>query len=650
MNRSSTGILIPWEIQLKRLRSIIFDSKVGYYMSEAYNIGIDFGTSNCAVSVFVNGKVRTLPIDSGKKVLSSCVYVGDKAITVGREAERKRRLEPQRVIYGMKRMLGCLYSEKSFQELLPSFPFGVERNETDGIVLSVQGEHKKFEFSPIQMTAYVISQAVKSASEYLNGPINEAVITVPAYFNNIQRNDMINAGIVAGLEKVHLFSEPTAAAISYGLINASEQEMVLVFDFGAGSFDVSIINITGKTYAVLGCSGDSHCGGDDITNTILKEVISAFEGIFHKDPRSSPADMMLLWNAVEEAKKALSSVDSYDIDEQVMGVEFHYTLTRLDLENMNRRMFDRCLSMIDDTLKKAYVEEKNITHVLLVGGSCNIPYIRDNIMNRFGKKRVSSSINSMEAVSQGAAVIAGVSRDVVEKGFDFQLEMYTTTHNMGNDKTKMSELTVLDITPMNIGVRVSSGKLSTIIPANSSVPCRMRKEYQAHRANQERMKFRIFQGLEEMADDCKLISEIVVPIESPGPINDTRVEVTFSLDSNSSFYVQAVELKTMKSVSQVMDMGSQVLPRETVYEMQEQLRASMAQSSKVEKAELERNKFQKFIIQAQNHLDSLPSGPDVEEKKQTLQQYCDWIATHESASSAEYIQQRQLLNSLIYDN
>lgn len=180
-------------------------------MSEAYNIGIDFGTSNCVVSVFVNGKVRTIPVDSGKKVLPSYVYVGDKAITVGRVAEMKKKTEPQRVIYGMKRMLGCLYSEKSFQEQLPSFPFLVERTDTDGILLTVQGEHEKFEFTPIQMAAYVISQAVKSASEYLKGPINEAVITVPAYFNNVQRNDMINAGIIAGLEKVHLFSEPTAA-------------------------------------------------------------------------------------------------------------------------------------------------------------------------------------------------------------------------------------------------------------------------------------------------------------------------------------------------------------------------------------------------------------------------------------------------------
>lgn len=619
-------------------------------MSEAYNIGIDFGTSNCVVSVFVNGKVRTIPVDSGKKVLPSYVYVGDKAITVGRVAEMKKKTEPQRVIYGMKRMLGCLYSEKSFQEQLPSFPFLVERTDTDGILLTVQGEHEKFEFTPIQMAAYVISQAVKSASEYLKGPINEAVITVPAYFNNVQRNDMINAGIIAGLEKVHLFSEPTAAAISYGLINTSEKEMVLVFDFGAGTFDVSIIQIMGKTYTVMSCSGDSCCGGNDVTNTILKEVVSGFEKIFHKDPRTSPVDMMLLWNAVEEAKKALSNGDSYDIDEQVMGEEFHYTLTRLALENMNRSLFDYCLSKIDDALEKAYLNENSITHVLLVGGSCNIPYIRDHIMNRFGKKRAASVINSMETVSQGAAVIAGVSRDVIEKGFDFQVAMYTTTHNLGNDKTQMAKLEVNDITPMNIGIRVSSGKLSTIIPANSSIPCMMRKEYQAHRDNQERMKFRIFQGLAEMADDCKLINEIIVPIETPGRVSETHVEVTFSLDSNSTLFVKAVELKTMKSISQVMDMGSQVLPRETVYDMRDQLRASVVQSSEVEKAEMERIKLQKFINQAQNHLDSLSSGPDVDEKKLTLQQYRDWLATHESATCDEYIQQRQLLNSLIYDN
>ena len=619
-------------------------------MSEGYNIGIDFGTSNCVVSVFENGRVRTIPIDNGKKVLPSYVYVGDNATVVGREAQRKQVQEPKRVLCDVKRLLGCVYSEDCFQKLLPSLPYSVKRTDSDGILLCVDTKNGVREMSPVEATGYILANVVSNASDYLKGPINEAVITVPAFFNNVQRNDMINAGLVAGLQKVHLFSEPTAAAISYGLINTCESELLLVFDFGAGTLDVSLIQITGRTFTVIGSSGDSHLGGNDITEILLKEAVESFQQTFGKDVRSSPADLQKLWEAVEEGKKALSSVESYDVDEQLLGEDFHYQMTREAMEASSQALLERCLAKVDEVLSLMSNCDSMITHVVLVGGSCNIPYLRGRLTDRFGKKRVVQSGNASEAVSQGAAVIAGVSRDVTEKTFDFQVAMYTTTHNRGNDQSAMSQLQVFDITPMNIGIRVSSGRLSTIIPASSSVPYEMHKEYQAHRDGQKRMKFRIFQGLEEMAEDCKLINELVVPIETPGPISETIVEVTFSLDSNSTLYVKAVEQRTMKTVSRVLDMGSQVLDRETVYRMRDAVAESLRVSKTVQKAEMERSKLQKTIAQSQVHLESLSEGPDIEMKKQALKQRRDWLNSHVDATPEEYVEQRQLVNELMNDD
>lgn len=618
-------------------------------MSEGYNIGIDFGTSNCVVSVFENGRVRTIPIDNGKKALPSCVYVGDKATVVGREAQRKQTQEPKRVLCDVKRLLGCVYSEDCFQKLLPSLPYSVKRTDSDGIMLCVETKNGVREMSPVEAAGTILANVVSNASDYLKGPINEAVITVPAFFNNVQRNDMINAGLVAGLQRVHLFSEPTAAAISYGLINTCENELLLVFDFGAGALDVSLIQITGRTFTVIGSSGDSHLGGDDITEILVEEAARSFQETFGKDVRSSASELQKLREAVEEGKKALSSVESYDVDEQLLEEDFHYRMTREGLERSARPLLERCLAKVEEVLGLMSNCDAMLTHVLLVGGSCNIPFLRGRLTDRFGKKRVVLSANAAEAVSQGAAVIAGVSRDVTEKTFDFQVAMYTTTHNRGNDTSAMSQLQVLDITPMNIGIRVSSGRLSTIIPASSSVPYEMHKEYQAHRDGQTRMKFRIFQGLAEMADDCKLINELVVPIETPGPISETVVEVTFSLDSNSTLYVKAVEQRTMKTISRVLDMGSQALDRDTVYRMRDAVAETLRTSKAVQKAELERSKLQKTLAQSQVLLESLPTGPDIDRKMEALKQHREWLNAHEDVALEEYVEQRQLVNELMDD-
>lgn len=618
-------------------------------MSEGYNIGIDFGTSNCVVSVFENGRVRTIPIDNGKKALPSCVYVGDKATVVGREAQRKQTQEPKRVLCDVKRLLGCVYSEDCFQKLLPSLPYSVKRTDSDGIMLCVETKNGVREMSPVEAAGTILANVVSNASDYLKGPINEAVITVPAFFNNVQRNDMINAGLVAGLQRVHLFSEPTAAAISYGLINTCENELLLVFDFGAGALDVSLIQITGRTFTVIGSSGDSHLGGDDITEILVEEAARSFQETFGKDVRSSASELQKLREAVEEGKKALSSVESYDVDEQLLEEDFHYRMTREGLERSARPLLERCLAKVEEVLGLMSNCDAMLTHVLLVGGSCNIPFLRGRLTDRFGKKRVVLSANAAEAVSQGAAVIAGVSRNVTEKTFDFQVAMYTTTHNRGNDTSAMSQLQVLDITPMNIGIRVSSGRLSTIIPASSSVPYEMHKEYQAHRDGQTRMKFRIFQGLAEMADDCKLINELVVPIETPGPISETVVEITFSLDSNSTLYVKAVEQRTMKTISRVLDMGSQALDRDTVYRMRDAVAETLRTSKAVQKAELERSKLQKTLAQSQVLLESLPTGPDIERKMEALKQHREWLNAHEDVALEEYVEQRQLVNELMDD-
>lgn len=620
-------------------------------MSKTYNIGIDLGTSTVTVSVYENGRIRTIPVDSGMKSMPACVYLDNNAPAVGRMAQLKQKDEPKRVIYDAKRLLGCKYNDPQLKALLPELFYNVERTEKGNIEISVKEDEGAQRFSPSEVVAYLISQAVKNASAYLRGKIGEAVITVPAYYDNVQRNDTLYAGKIAGIDTVHLISDPTAAAISYGLINTIKDETVLVFDFGGGSMDVSILNIRNKTYSVISSSGNSHLGGEDVTMNLLKVVERAFASATNEDISKSARDQIQLYEAVEQAKIALSSVEEYDIDlESLMGHEFHFTVTRSMLENANHDLFAACLDAVEECLKKAYLPKEQVNHVILVGGSSNIPFVRNHITEMFGKERVWSCMNASEVVSQGAAVVAGISHDVVEKGFDFQVAMYTTTHNFGNDDSEMAQLLVNDMTPMNLGIRVSSGRLSPIIEASSSIPCTMRKQYQAHNDNQTSLRFRIFQGLAEMADDCKLINEIVVPIETPGPAAETRVEVSFSLDSNSTLFVEATELKTMKSVSRVMDMGSQVLTKEEVMEMRDSLHQSMVKVDEAEKAAVERNAMTKYIVQVQRKLESEPDGSDNREKKNILLEYRAWLEDGSFYSKEEIKQKFDEIKARLSDD
>ena len=610
--------------------------------SDEFNIGIDLGTSTCSVSVFANDRIQTIPIDSGSKVMPSYVHLGESFNTLGRVAKQRQPKEPKQVIYGMKRMVGCLYSDKEFQKDMKHYPFTVKRSEIDGILIKNHANNTYT--TPIELSASLIYHAVQEASEYLDGTIKDAVITVPAYFNNVQRNDTINAGIIAGLENVHLISEPTAAAVSYGIINPSKRELVLVFDLGGGSVDVSIIAIVNKEYTVMGCSGDSHFGGEDITNVLTKDIAAEFNAAHNVCIEESEYDYLLLRENVEQAKIALSSVTSYDIDiENLMGFDFHRTVTRSYLESMNYGFFNKCMEMIDATLEKSIQKKEDITRVLLVGGSSMIPFIRERITSMFGSEKIWASANSNDIVSRGAAVVAGISRDVTEKTFDFKTSMYSTTMNCGNSQN----LTVNDITPMNLGIRVSDGTLSPIIPAQLNIPCTMCKKYQPHRENQTSMRFKIYQGNDPVAENCKLISEVVLTLDQPGKITDCIVEVEFSLDSNSTLYVKATETKSGKQYEHVVDMGTQVLSRDSVYEMRSLLHESMMFSKQVEKMEIAKLNFQRSIMQSEAQLNER-DGEEKERLQKAIEQAKLWSEEHLQASAEEFKIQDDILRSSFY--
>ena len=602
-----------------------------------YNIGIDFGASSCQVAVYTDDKVYAIPLDNDDNSIPACVYFGDHTILVGRDALLKEQTEPKRVINGIKRILGLLYDDREFQRDLPSYQFETRKSDRGNIEIVVDGAV----YSPTTVAAYVIAHLVRRASVYLKAHIAEAYITVPAFYNNVQRNDMIYAGYIAGLEKIHLVSEPLATSVAYGTIRSVRKEMMLVFDFGGGKLDIEVIQIMNNEYTVMSSSGDSHMGGDDLTKNLFEEVLKEYNQMYNEDLSRSHQDYSRLYQAVEDAKKILSTVEMYEIDEEnLLGHDFIYNVTRRLFENVNREVFARCKRLVEECLEVGHLYCEDITHVYLTGGSSNIPAIHSMLREMFGE-RVSVTTDTSLMAACGAAIMAGVSMDVMEKGFDMQISMYTTTRNRGNDTLAQNPLRINDMTAMDLGVRVSSGDLSVIIPRLFSIQSRVKKQYRAHKDYQKFFCIKIYQGNEKKAADCKLINEIRLDIATPGPASQTLLDITFQLDSNLTLSVSAVEVSTNKSVEKVVDMGSMVLTQKEMESMRSSLHQTMIVSERNQQVELKKDAFIKLLNYYQRCVDSYPDDEETTQKKQLLNEYREWVVNPGTNTTLEELEEKE---------
>lgn len=602
-----------------------------------YNIGIDFGASSCQVAVYTNDKVSAIPLDDDDTSIPACVYFGDNSILVGREAVLKEQTEPKRVVRGIKRILGLLYDDPEFQRDLPSYQFETRRSDRGNIEIVVNGTV----YTPTTVAAYIIAHLVLRASENLRGRITEAYISVPAFYNNVQRNDTIYAGYIAGLERVHLVSEPLATSIAYGTIRQMRKDMLMVFDFGGGKLDIQVIQLMNNEYTVMSSMGDHHMGGNDLTENLFQEVVKAYNGMYSEDLSKSYEDYSRLYQAVEDAKIALSTTDHYEIDEEdLLGHDFIYEVTRRDFEHANRGVFARCRQLVEECLEAGRLLQSDITHVYLTGGSSNVPYIQSMLQEIFGD-RVVVSTDTNYMVAFGAAIMAGVSMDVAEKGFDMQISMYTTTRNRGNDTLTQSPLRINDMTAMDLGVRVSSGKLSVIIPRLVDIRSRITKRYRAHKDNQKYFSIRVYQGNDELAAKCKLISEVRLDIANRGRAEDTMLDITFQLDSNLTLSVSAIEVSTGNSVEKVVDMGSQAMTENEMAVMRSTLQQTMIQSEQDQQVALKKDAFIKLLNYYQRYLETCPDDEVTTQRKAMLQEYRNWVESPYLATTLEELEEKE---------
>ena len=544
-------------------------------------IGIDLGTTNSCVAVMEGGSPVVIPNSEGRNTTPSVVaFVEGGERKVGDPAKRQAITNPQRTIYSIKRFMGETYDQ--VQKEIERVPYKVVRGENNTPRIEVDGR----QYTPQEISAMILQKMKKTAEDFLGTTVNEAVITVPAYFNDSQRQATKEAGEIAGLKVMRIVNEPTAAALAYGLDKTDKDQKIAVFDLGGGTFDISILELGGGVFEVKSTNGDTHLGGDDFDHVIIDWLADEFlkeEGV---DLRQDPMALQRLKEAAEKAKIELSSSTSTDINlpyiMPVNGIPKHLvkTLTRAKFEQLADSLIQRTVKPCEDALRDAGLKPSDIDEVILVGGSTRIPAIQAKVKEIFGKEP-NKSVNPDEVVAIGAAIQGGIlSGDV--KG----------------------DVVLLDVVPLSVGIETLGGVMTKLIEANTTIPVRKSEVFSTAMDNQPSVEIMVLQGERPMAKDDKLLGKFHLDGIAPAPRGVPQIEVTFEIDANGILNVSAKDKATGKEQSIRIEASSGLTDAE-IKRMKDEAAANEAADRKEKERVDTINKADAIIFQTEKQLAEL---------------------------------------------
>jgi len=506
-------------------------------------IGIDLGSTYSVVSIYKNGRVEIIPNDEGSRLTPSYVAFADGKPLLGEVAKRQAAVDPSRTLFNMKRLIGRRFEDSTLQKDIALLPFNIsERGGKPSIVISLKGEDKVLQ--PEEALSMLIAKMKTIAENYLGKEVRNAVITVPAQFNDAQRQATKDAGEIAGVNVLRIINEPTAAGIAYGLDKKTEQT-ILVYSMGGGTLDVSLLRIDNGVFEVVATSGDA-IGGRDFDQRIMEHLIQSFETKLGSKISWSPRALQrLLWE-VEKAKRSLSSVSQtrVEVEHLVDGIDFSETLTRARFEYLNRDLFNRTLGAVEHVLEDSGLKRHDIDEILLVGGSTQIPKIRQLVQGFFHGKEPNRGLNPDEAVAYGAALQAG------------QLS--------GEGGT---DLLLLDVTPLTLGLEVNGGALAPLIKRNTVIPTRKSQVFSTSMDNQPAITIKVFEGERAIAKNNHLLGNFEIGGLPPAPAGQPQIEVTFEIDSNGILHVGADDKGSGKSEKVTMTNDKGRLSEEQIEQM-----------------------------------------------------------------------------------